>query len=565
MKTLIIKYRYIFLIVGLLGFSSCMDELTELNQNPNGIDPATANPNLIMPNVLGSAAQRYLSLGFGDIAGVMQHTQKDGWFSGHNHYDWNSQDWTGWFGVLRNNNLMLERAEELEWTFHQGVALTMKSFIFGVITDLWGDAPYTNALQGDNGGVDLEYPTFDNQEAIYNGIISDLQKAAGFFATGDQTGIISNNDLYYGGDVTAWHKFANSLLLRYYMRISEKNPSVAQSGIEQIVSSGVYFTSAEDDATLAYTGGASDLWPSNYASEAGSNFRRLKPCQTLIDQLLGTEDPRLSVWIDPVHCQWVADESLSTEVDEFIRKNGEIQTGIVALLDEEYFALRGNGDVYTRHYNPTLTTADLNEALYVGLPAGLRQPSSYNLNPTPGQSVENQGVSQLSAMYRQTGGDLLQARLISSAEVSFILAEAAVKGWSVGGDAATHYSNGIKNSLDAWGVGDSYDDFIAQPSVAPDGTLAQILQQKWVASWTAATEAWFDYRRTGMPDLQAGPAALEPVLPVRFNYGNDELVNNESNALNAVDRLEITDYSGARGKDSQWSKMWLLQGTNKPW
>jgi hypothetical protein len=159
---------------------------------------------------------------------------------------------------------------------------------------------------------------------------------------------------------------------------------------------------------------------------------------------------------------------------------------------------------------------------------------------------------------------LLKARLISAAEVSFILAEAALKGWSVG-DAKTHYEAGIRQSLVTWKVEDGYDSFMQQSAVTFVGTVEQVLQQKWVASWTSATEAWFDFRRTGLPALTPGPASDQPVLPVRFNYGSNELSNNSDNASTATSRLEITPYSGARGNDSQWSKTWLIQGTAKPW
>jgi hypothetical protein len=206
----ITQNKIIAFILIMLAWTGCQDELTELNQNPNGIDPGTVNPNMLMPTVLGGSAQSYLNLGFGDIAGVMQHTQKDGWFSGHNSYDWNAQDWTGWYGYLRNNDLLYKRAVDLGWTFHQGVALTMKSFIFGVITDLWGDAPYIDAVKGNEGGVNFEYPVFDGQEIIYDGIIEDLKTAASLFAQGDNTGVNPSVDLYYGGDSQAWQQFANS-------------------------------------------------------------------------------------------------------------------------------------------------------------------------------------------------------------------------------------------------------------------------------------------------------------------------------------------------------------------
>jgi len=101
--------------------------------------------------------------------------------------------------------------------------------------------------------------------------------------------------------------------------------------------------------------------------------------------------------------------------------------------------------------------------------------------------------------------------------------------------------------------------------VAYNGTQEQIIEQKWVASWTAAVEAWFDYRRTGYPEFQAGPAALRSVLPVRFYYMQDELNINRANAEQALQRLERTGYSQADGQNSAWSKPWVLQGTGKPW
>jgi hypothetical protein len=158
----------------------------------------------------------------------------------------------------------------------------------------------------------------------------------------------------------------------------------------------------------------------------------------------------------------------------------------------------------------------------------------------------------------------LKARLMSASETSFILAEAAQKGWAAG-TAKEHYENGIKNSLTTWGVDAKYGTYIAGRDVAFNNTLAQIIEQKWIASWTTATEAWFDFRRTGLPALKPGNASDEPVLPVRFNYGDNTLNFNATNASAAIEKLEATPHSRLRGQNSQWSKPWLVQGTGKPW
>ena len=321
--------KTLLLVMGLLLATACEEQLTEMNIDPNGINPSDANPNLLMPAVLAPAAQRYLELGFNNMAGAVQHTQKNGWYNAHNHYEWTASEWDNWYAMLRTNALLEKRSEEMGFDFFTGVALTMKSFIFGNITDIWGDAPYTDAVKGDLGEEGFEYPAFDSQEVIYDGIIADLSQAADLFASADVSVVNTASDLYFGGDTYQWQRFANSLLLRYYMRISEKKPQVAQAGIEAIYNSGMYFQTAAQDATLDYTGGANDVWPSQFTDV--DDFTRWQACQTLIDQLVGTNDPRLSVWFSPVAVQWVAGPTLPMSVDTVLRVDGELlESGAVS-------------------------------------------------------------------------------------------------------------------------------------------------------------------------------------------------------------------------------------------
>jgi hypothetical protein len=97
--------------------------------------------------------------------------------------------------------------------------------------------------------------------------------------------------------------------------------------------------------------------------------------------------------------------------------------------------------------------------------------------------------------------------------------------------------------------------------------LESIIQQKWIASWSAAAESWFDYRRTGLPDLQTGESAKREALPLRFYYNFDsEISLNTANANAAIEKLEPTAYQGSDvSENSAWSKSWLLIGTGKPY
>ncbi|GGF46280.1 hypothetical protein GCM10011339_38490 [Echinicola rosea] len=528
----------------MLLWSSCQD-LTDLNVNPNGIDPETVHPNLLISTVVTETATRELGLGFGDIAGVMQHTQKDAWFEDHNNYDWSNQSWSGYYNILENARLMEERALDLGLPFYVAVAKVINAYNFGRIADLWGDAPFTDALKGDLGGDQYLLPNFDTQQEIYKGVIAMLQEA-NITLQGLTNDTTVPQDVLYQGDVMKWRQFANSLMLRYYLRVSEKMPDFGSAGMQAIVNDpGQYplILAESDEAALPFPGVSSGTsWPSNtvFDGSNGSNYRRIKMCATLVDRLQELDDARLGVWAERVEVPMVIDPDLPAGSDEVVDGVRYIASDVA-------------------EGKPVDTDPE-----YVGIPPSVSNlPSEYNLNPTPGQQSYNPHVSFLSEMYTEPSGDFLKCRLLSAAEVQFDLAEAALKGW-IGGEAAGYYQAGVKQSLAAWGLESSFEDYISGPA-AFEGSLAQIIEQKWIASWTAATEAWFDYRRTGQPELTAGQFAVRSVLPLRFYYMQEELSINTLNASAALDRLEATPYSQADEANSPWSKFWLLQGTGQPW
>ena len=547
MKNRSIKIFTIGILLASANFS-CKD-LTVLNQNPNGINPITANPNLVISTVLTETGKSFVNLGYQDLAGVMQHTQKDGWSGGHNTYEWGgSQSWASYYDILRNNQYVYDRSVALNWEMHQGISLVIKSMMFGLITDLWGDAPYSAALKGADGGTANTFPAFDSQEAIYTGILADLEKANTLLSknAAEYTSTPGAADVYYQGNPTKWRKLANSLMLRFYMRISTKKPDLAKAGIEKIMANAVQYpiiTAIADDTAMPFAGNSNDdSWPANAVYDASaSNYRRLKMAATFVNKLLELKDPRIAVWANKVQIPLVVDENLPKGTDRI--ENGK------RLLSPDKVLGR---DVNT---NPD----------YVGLPTGLIGGASYNLSPTAEQAANNPHVSWLNDIYKQAKGPLLRSRMMSAAEVRFILAEAALKGWSVAGAAKTHYEAGIKASFDTWGTTAGYATYMTQKGVAYDGTLKQIIEQKWISSWTAAQEAWFDYRRTGFPELTVGPASIRKVLPVRFYYMLDERNLNKINTEAAMLKLESTIYTEADGKNSAWSKPWLLQGGSKPW
>lgn len=439
---------YIVLFIALCGFNfSCVKHLEKLNINPNGADPGTTNPTLVLSTVLTETGRAFVGLGSGDIAGVMQYTQKDGWASGHNNYDWGGDNpWDGYYSILRNNDFVYQKAVAEKDEFLEGITLVMRSMVFGLLTDLYGDIPYKGALKGDEGGQDNTFPVYEGQESVYKGILEDL-KTANTLLSKPQSEYVNNPgiaDVYYNGNPAKWRKLANSLALRYYLRISEKSSAEAKTGIETIVNNPTDYpiiTAASDDVAMSFAGnGNGDSWPNNATHDSGdsSNYRRIKMCNTFVKTLLALGDPRIGLW--------------ANKVQIFIQVNDDLKPGTDYITDTVV-----NGENRKVRYvspdilsNKGLTLNDVNQdPNYVGLPVALTLPQGYNLSPDLNQASRNPHVSWLNNIYQNAKGPLLKARLMTAAEVHFIIAEAkAVKGWT-SANAENEYKAGIKASFDA--------------------------------------------------------------------------------------------------------------------
>ena len=134
--------------------------------------------------------------------------------------------------------------------------------------------------------------------------------------------------------------------------------------------------------------------------------------------------------------------------------------------------------------------------------------------------------------------------LLTDAEVLFLQAEAAERGW-ITGSAAALYLEGIQASMDLYGkydVGPSDTEvstYLGRSVIAYAGGgtgLVQINRQKWIALWMNAAEAWANWRRTDIPTLTAGPDLRVDRIPIRFSYPDSEQSLNLDNMNAAVSR-----------------------------
>ncbi|HEY0677753.1 MAG TPA: SusD/RagB family nutrient-binding outer membrane lipoprotein [Chitinophagaceae bacterium] len=160
-------------------------------------------------------------------------------------------------------------------------ARILKAYYFWVMTDQYGDIPYSEALKGEGNTA------FDTQQSIYNDLFKELKEAAGQF----DGGVPFRGDIMYGGDVSKWKKFANSLRLVMALRLSKVDAAKGTSEANDAINSGV-FTSNADNAVINYPGGAyQNPWYALY------NGRKDFAMSDVIDNFLSaTSDPRASVF-----------------------------------------------------------------------------------------------------------------------------------------------------------------------------------------------------------------------------------------------------------------------------
>ncbi|MDC6361834.1 MULTISPECIES: SusD/RagB family nutrient-binding outer membrane lipoprotein [Flavobacteriaceae] len=271
---------------------SCTENFEEINMNPNA--PEQVSANLLVSTVTSEITRTLTEEGYSDGNTITQLMAKNN-FPGFSQFDWGDQGmWNFFYNYLPEINDILEisRAEGTQNATYEGIALTMRALSFANLTDLYGHVPYSEAMSGKSDGIFT--PVYDDQETVYNGVLQDLADADAALAKGEAIAG-SSGDVIFNGDATKWRRLANSLRLRYLMRISKRRDVSAD--MQSIVNAGNYIDSNADNAVLVYSGTSNtDSWPQSTGRIGGFDEKSL--CTTLLDYFERFNDPRLDIWFD---------------------------------------------------------------------------------------------------------------------------------------------------------------------------------------------------------------------------------------------------------------------------
>lgn len=168
------------------------------------------------------------------------------------------------------------------------VARIMKAYTYHMMTDIWGDIPYSTALTG----IENTSPSFDKQQDIYADLLKELKEAQAQITGGSIEG-----DQIYGGDTEMWKKFANSLRMRVALRTSKKGGNYVAE-INDAIAAGA-FTKADHDAYFQFSGANSNSNNPLFEAFFVDNRTDFACSEPLITTLKNLDDPRLSFYADP--------------------------------------------------------------------------------------------------------------------------------------------------------------------------------------------------------------------------------------------------------------------------
>jgi len=287
-----------FIIPSLLSLVlvfACTKDFEEINTNPNG--PIAVPAVLLIPSLAeGTMDQLYSTFNGGDMGSCwgqhwakVQYNDEERYKPRATQFDaiWNAM----YAGTLQDAKIMKELAISEGNENLQGIAIVMEVYSYSVLTDIFGDIPFSEALRAKEG---INLPAYDTQEEIYSALLTMLDEADGLFSA-DGGPITATSDIIYAGDYAKWQKFANSLKFRMLMRMSNRSDFNGQADLQEIVSNRSIFTSNADEAKLTYLATAPNNNPVNN-SIIGGNRGEYKVNSVLVDMLTATADPRLPVF-----------------------------------------------------------------------------------------------------------------------------------------------------------------------------------------------------------------------------------------------------------------------------
>ena len=558
---------------GLMTLNSCSDSYLE-DVNTDSTKTLTTDPNGQLTTTL---LQTYGDFSMMDtyrsyITGFTQHFA-GGWnvsrYAGSVHYEDDQARlvWDRLYTVaIKNLRDAINNSADRP---NVNAALRIhRVYLMSVLTDIYGDVPCMSIAEGLD--KDISTPSYDRQEDIYNWFFEELEACVAQLGTGNDaiTGDVTN----YLGDEDMWKKYANSLRMRFAMRISDVNEDKAKAVFKEVVADKEnYISSSKEDAYIKYVNSPFTL----YAGANEFDFRvnalgemlygqdSQSPSfvsSTFVEYMKENNDPRLykicrhymNITRSEIKPDKIGNKDMTDDVVAYLTKNGK----------EESPCDPG----YAWYSNPWLSAPALSE-----LPELEKLDKQF---PEVGYSKNNYPERMMRPMLSI---DFEMADrpgiLMTYAEVEFLLAEAASKGWIDSNTTVEHYKKGTEEALrhlnkyylesDEVITEEEITTYVNQMAaksdlVSKEGAREAINLQAWILHMMNPSEGWANLRRSDYPKMKDRQTLG---FNTDFTYDSDNL--NTPNRLcypmlekkyNTANYEEALSHMG--GKDDWHHRVW---------
>lgn len=471
-----LKYASLLSVVVLMA--ACQDFL-DVNEDPN--NPVSVSPDLVLPTAQVYTANvmhnnRYLN----NLGNMMMYnwSQSDGyaWYPDEFKYNVTSSFYQQIFNYSYSNTLkMYHVLDQLDstYSYYRAIGKIMKAYHFQLLVDCYGNIPYSEALKRSGEAT----PKYDDAKTIYEDLVVQLTDAIRLINEGENAKVPGADDAIFGGDMSKWKKFANSVKLRILIRQSSMSgrETYLKEQFNIIASEGSGYITADVGVNPGYTNienQQNPFWDTFGKDVSGTETMNNKAtCATdyILTFLTGTNDPR---------------------IDRIYEKPSDG---------------------------------------HLGVPQGLLDYDTPVVDAYVPEKVSNIGPGILK-------GANQDAIIYTLAESYFNQAEAHSRGLiTTGDDAKTLYQKGIQASFDYLGATGAQAYYSQVKNLvgwdASANKLQAIITQKWIAlNGLTAEQSWFDYNRTGFPaGLPISRLASTNDRPVRLFYPAGEYSSNGEN------------------------------------
>ncbi|MBD0254422.1 MAG: SusD/RagB family nutrient-binding outer membrane lipoprotein [Cytophagales bacterium] len=475
--------RYI-LIAPLLAGVGCNDFL-DVNRTPN--NPTSVTPSVLLPAAEAGTAfananelNRFTAVLMNYLAGAA------GSPADYDVYDTDGADFGNQWrfeiygGSLISYQKMITAADQINAKAYTGIGKIMKAYTFSIATDVWGDVPYSQALQGD-AATAVTQPRIDSQEDIYKGnealgiqSLFDLVREGLADLDATTTTKPTTDDIIYNGVMDNWKRAGNTMLLKFALQISRREPQLATAVMNEVIARNSFIATNAQNLSVEFGAVVGSQSPIHTYTNVSLFKDDLIVSGRYVSRLQGLNDPRLPLFVTKPGANYVT-----------------IDNGFRGTLPQ-----------------PTANWSRWNTAI---------------------TGVEGVGPVRLITNAQ---------RAFIFAEAKLFL-----PGVNLPLTAQEYYQEGIQASMEEAGVGDDEITayFTANPNVVtlagtPEQQLEQIIEQKYIALTGNGLEAWNDWRRTGYPRLPESQNArgIGGTRPVRAQYINEEIARNPNFEIRQV-------------------------------